>query len=51
MPTFVQCERGINNKVMCVMSIFGPLLDALLDSFEQELWVDLVEIPSHWAVL
>ena len=48
----LSCVNVILTIRWCVlMSVFGPLLDALLDLFEQDLWVGLVEISSHWAVL
>ena len=51
MPSFVLCERGINSKTMCVDECLWPIARCIAGLFEQELWVGLVEIPSHWADL
>ena len=51
MPSFVLCDCGINNKVMCVDECLWPIARYIAGLFEQELWVGFVEIPSHWAVL
>ena len=54
MLIFVVCECGINNKLMCVDERFWPIvryIAGLYGLYEQELWVGLLEISFHRAVL
>ena len=48
MPSFVPCEHGINNKVMCIneREHLWPIAKCIAGLFKQEFWVGFVEIST-----